>query len=133
MPTMLLYGFMALAILGAVGGIGYKVRESGKDSVRVEWAAANAKAQADAEADRKRQDDLRQAQDKEATRRLTNEKKRSGELMASLESHIRASGAAAQCAVPEQLRNDWNGANAGPQGVSPGTVPPRSPTTPPAR
>ncbi len=38
------YGLIILAILGMLGGIGYKIRESGKDSVRVEWAEANATA-----------------------------------------------------------------------------------------
>ena len=42
--NLLLYGVIALAILGTIGGIGYKVRESGKDAVRVEWAAANEQA-----------------------------------------------------------------------------------------
>lgn len=51
MPSLLLYGFLALAILGTLGGIGYKVRESGKDAVRVEWAASEAAA-------RKREADL---------------------------------------------------------------------------
>ena len=121
--NLLLYGFLALGILGALGGIGYKVREAGADSVRVEWAAANAAAQKKADDDRARQDALRQAQDKEATRRLANEKTRARTLMASLEAHIKASGAAAQCPVPDSLRDDWNRANAGPEGVSPGAVP----------
>lgn len=33
---------MALAILGTLGGIGYKIRESGKDAVRIEWKDAEA-------------------------------------------------------------------------------------------
>ena len=44
MPTLLLYGVVALAILGTLGTIGYKVRESGKDAIRLEWAAANEQA-----------------------------------------------------------------------------------------
>ena len=47
---LLAYGLIALAILGTLGGIGYKVRESGKDAIRIEWAEANAKARADEEA-----------------------------------------------------------------------------------
>ena len=43
--SILLYAVAAIAILGILSGIAYKIRESGKDSVRVEWAAANAKAQ----------------------------------------------------------------------------------------
>ncbi len=37
---LLSYGIIALAILGMLGGIGYKVRESGKDAVRLEWKEA---------------------------------------------------------------------------------------------
>ena len=122
--NLLLYGVIALAILGTLGGIGYKIREAGADSVRVEWAEANAAAQKQAEADRQRQDALRQAQDKEATRRLANEKKRSGVLMASLEAHIRVAGRSAQCPIPDSLRDDWNSSNAGPEGAGTGTVPP---------
>ena len=44
--SLIAYGLIALSILGMLGGIGYKVRESGKDAVRVEWAEANAMARA---------------------------------------------------------------------------------------
>ena len=44
--TLLLYAFAALAILGTLAGIAYKIRESGKDAVRVEWAEANRIARA---------------------------------------------------------------------------------------
>ncbi len=133
MPTLLLYGFLALAILGALGGIGYKVRESGKDSVRVEWAEANAAAQKKSEEERARQDALRQAQDREATRRLANEKRRASTLMVSLDAHIKAAGKSADCPMPVSLRDDWNSANAGPEGVSTGTVPPASRKPAPTR
>lgn len=33
---LIAYGLIALAILGALGGIGYKVRQAGADSVRAE-------------------------------------------------------------------------------------------------
>ena len=36
MPTLIVYGLIALAILGTLGGIGYKVRQAGADSVRAE-------------------------------------------------------------------------------------------------
>ena len=36
--NLLLYGVVALAILGTLAGIGYKVRQSGYDSCKVEWA-----------------------------------------------------------------------------------------------
>ena len=52
-------------MLSLLAGIGYKVRESGKDAIRIEWAAANeaarkreseasAKAASDLEAERKK-------------------------------------------------------------------------------
>jgi len=123
---------MALAILGTLGGIGWKVRSAGYDACKVEWQQANAAAQQKAEAERVRQEAARATQEKEAIRRLSNEKKRSGALMASLEAHIKAAGPAAQCPVPVGMLDAWNAANAGPQGVSPGTVPPasRPPTLP---
>ena len=43
---MILYAVLALAILGTLSGIAYKIRESGKDAVRVEWAEANRLARA---------------------------------------------------------------------------------------
>ena len=130
--NLLLYGVIALAILGTLGGIGYKVRQSGYDACKVEWAEASAAAQKEIEADRKRQDDLRQEQDKLASRRLADEKKRTQTLWTSLEAHIRVAGKYANCPIPDSLRDDWNRANAGPKGLSPGTVPTegRSPTTP---
>ncbi len=42
--SLIAYGLIALSIIGALGGIGYKVRESGKDVIRLEWAAANEEA-----------------------------------------------------------------------------------------
>ncbi len=131
--NLLLYGFLALAILGTIGGIGYKVREAGADSIRVEWSAANTAAQKKAEDERQRQDALRAEQDKQATRRLADEKKRSGALMVSLEAHIKASGSAAQCPMPVSLRDDWNRANAGPEGERTGTVPSAGGKPSPAR
>jgi hypothetical protein len=122
MGSLLVYGMVALAILGTLGGIGYKIRESGADAVRLEWSEANAKAKAEAEAERLRQDALREKQEKAYIGRLANEKKRSGELMASLEAHIKAAGPAAQCALPASLLDDWNTANRA-QGPGPGGVP----------
>ena len=49
--NLLLYGVIALAILGTVGGIVYKVREGGYDACKVEWAASD-------EAARKREAEL---------------------------------------------------------------------------
>ena len=40
------YLFGALAILGTLATIGYRIRESGKESVRLEWAEANRAARA---------------------------------------------------------------------------------------
>ena len=39
--SIILYGLIALAVLGTLSGIAYKIRESGKDAIRVEWAEAN--------------------------------------------------------------------------------------------
>lgn len=44
-----LYLIAGLAILAILSGIAYKIRESGKDVIRLEWAEAN-RAQRDAEA-----------------------------------------------------------------------------------
>lgn len=41
---LLAYGLVALAGLSTLSGIAWKIRESGKDAVRVEWSAANEKA-----------------------------------------------------------------------------------------
>ena len=41
--SIILYGLIALAVLGTLSGIAYKIRESGKESVRLEWAEANRK------------------------------------------------------------------------------------------
>ena len=49
--NLLLYGFVALAIIGSLAGIGYKVRQSGYDSCKVEWDASEQSA-------RKREADL---------------------------------------------------------------------------
>ena len=49
--NLLLYGVIALAILGTVGGIVYKVRQGGYDACKVEWAASD-------EAARKREAEL---------------------------------------------------------------------------
>ena len=121
---------VALAVLGTLGGIAYKLDhngyERGKGEVKQEWDAAVQKGVAAAEAERKRQEAARAAQDKEATRRLSDAQKRSRTLMVSLEAHIKASGAAAQCPVPASLRDAWNASHQAGEGVSPAAVPPAS-------
>ena len=129
---MIAYLLIGVAALAMVSGIGYAVRESGKDAIRTEWAAANAAAQQKAEADRQRQDALRAAQDKEATRRLADEKNRARTLLVSLDAHIRAARLPASCRLTDGLLADVNAAIGG-KGVSPGTVPSATGTTPPAR
>ena len=42
--SLIAYGLIALALIGALGGAAYKVRESGKDAIRLEWAQANEEA-----------------------------------------------------------------------------------------
>lgn len=78
---LIAYGLIALALIGALGGIGYKVRESGKDAIRVEWATANeatrkreaeasAKAAADLAAERKKRRVIVQTITKEVDREV---------------------------------------------------------------
>ena len=65
MPIAIVYGLIALAILGTLGTAAHKLKESGRDEVRLEWrtaeeaarkreAAAAAKAEADLAAERAR-------------------------------------------------------------------------------
>mgnify|MGYP003395897887 CR=1 FL=1 len=64
--NLILYGVIALAILGTLAGIGYKVRESGYDACKVAWAESDAAA-------RKREQD---ASDKAAKALLAERAKR---------------------------------------------------------
>ena len=41
--SIILYGIIALAILATLSGIAWKIRESGKDAIRIEWAEENRK------------------------------------------------------------------------------------------
>lgn len=130
---LIVYAVLALGILGTLAGIGYKIREAGADSVRVEWQQANAAAQKKADEDRARQEAARAAQDKEASRRLANARKSNQELMRSLEAHIKAAGPVADCRLTDGLLGAWNAANKAGQGERTGTVPPASKPTAPAR
>lgn len=49
--NFLLYGVLALSIIGTLAGVGYKIREAGYDACKVEWSEA-------AEAQRKREAEL---------------------------------------------------------------------------
>ena len=55
---LLAYGLIALSIIGILSGIGYQIRESGKEAVRLEWAEANKLA--------------REAEEKKANQAATN-------------------------------------------------------------
>ena len=46
--ALIAYGVIALVGLVALSGIAWKIRESGKDAIRVEWAEADRKAEAEA-------------------------------------------------------------------------------------
>ena len=130
MIQVIVIGLIVVAIMGGVSyGVG-KVKDAGRDEVRAEWAAANAKAKDAADADRKRQEAARSAQDVAATRRLADAQKRSRTLMVSLEAHIRAAGLNRDCRIPDSLLNDANDAITGGQGKRPGAVPskPAAPT-----
>lgn len=43
--SLIVYAVLALAVLGALSGIAWKIRESGKDVIRLEWAEANRRAE----------------------------------------------------------------------------------------
>ena len=131
--NLILYAVLALAVMGMIGTGVYKVKQWGAEEVRTEWAAANKKAAEDAETERKRQDSIRAAQDKEATRRLADARKSNAALLTSLDAHIRAAKLPAGCKLDDRLLGDVNAALAGAEGVSPGTVPSKPGTTPPAR
>lgn len=130
---MIAYLLAGVAILAMVSGLAYKTYEAGADKVRTEWAEATLKAKSEAEAERARQEAVRTTQDREATRRLADARKRNQQLLSSLEAHIRASGTALDCPMPAGVFDAWNRANAGPQGLSTGTVHDPSRTTSPAR
>lgn len=56
--SILFYAILGLAILMTLSGIAYKIRESGKDAIRVEWAAANAAEEARKAEEKKQRDTL---------------------------------------------------------------------------
>lgn len=134
---MIAYLIAGAVALAALGGLYWKVDhngyERGSAEIKGQWDAANVAAQQKADADRARQEALRQAQDEEASRRLANEKKRATALWISLEAHIKAAGSAAQCPMPDGLRDAWNRANAGPEGERPRAVPAAGRAAPTAR
>lgn len=53
--NLLLYGLLALAIIGALGGIGYKVRQAGYDAAKLECAQAMRELEEAAKAQRERE------------------------------------------------------------------------------
>src|SRR3990167_1840338 len=59
--TLIVYAVLALAILGALGGIYVAGRNAGKDSKQGEWDAANVAAQQKADADRRAREDAARA------------------------------------------------------------------------
>lgn len=130
---LLAYGIIALAVMGMVGTGVYKVKQWGGNEVRAEWQEANDKAKEAAEAERARLDALREQQDKQATKRLADEKKRTAAVWTSLEAHIKAAGLRSDCRITPELLGDANAAIAGPQGVGPSTVPSKPGTPTPAR
>jgi hypothetical protein len=103
-----LWGVLALALMGGIGYGVSKIKDWGREEVRAEVAERDKKAQEAADAERKRQDALRQKEDKQATKRLQDAQKRAKALQSSLEAQIRAAGAAAQCPVPDGMRDAWN-------------------------
>jgi len=122
---LIIYAVLFLAVAGVIGA-GYKsVKDSGREEIRLEWAESNAAAQQAAEVERKRQDAIREMQDKEATKRLADAKKRSQALLTSLEAHIKVAGLRPDCRLTPELLGDANSALQGGQGVGPGAMPPK--------
>lgn len=119
---ILAYGILAMALMGMIGTGVYKVKEWGADEVRQEWQQATLKAKSEAEAERARQDAVRQQQDQQVTKRLADARKRSQTLMASLEGHIKAARLSPDCRITPELLLDANAALAGGEGQRPRTV-----------
>ena len=109
--TILVYALAGLAILAALSAIAYKVRQSGFDACRVEWDAANAAASAQAEADRKRQDELSRAQATRLEAALQKQRTVNRELLGVVENHIKAARIPPECRLSDDLVRDWNRAN----------------------
>ena len=130
---LIAYGLIALALIGALGGLGYKIRESGKDAARIEWAQDVAARKAEAEAERARQDALRATQDKQATRILADARKSNAALLQSLDAHIRVARLPADCKLTPELFADVNRALAGSESAGPGAVPSKPGAATPTR
>ena len=134
---LLAYGLIALAVIGSLAGLYGTVHHSGVNEGRAEitaqWEKQAKKNREIVLADRKRQEGVRQQQDEKQSRRLADEKKRTGVLMASVEAHIKAKGAFANCRLSDGLLGDANNALAGGQGERPGAVPSASKPTAPTR
>ena len=129
--NLLVYAGIFLVVSAVIGTAYTKIKDAGRDEIRAEWAEANAAAQKKADEDRKAVEALREAQDKETSRRLANARKRNQELLGSLEAHIKADKSAA-CPVSDGLRDLWNRANNPGEGVGSSTVPPTGRTPAPS-
>lgn len=121
-----------LAVLGAIGTGVYKVKQWGYGEAKAECVAEDEKRAAAAEAERKRQDALREAQDKQATKRLADARKSNQALLTSLDAHIRVAKLRADCRIPPELQSDANNALSGGKGFGPDPVPgkPKPPAAP---
>ena len=134
--NLLLYGIVALAILGTLSGIAYKVRESGYEACKVEWQAANAEATAAAELERKRQESVSRDQARTLEAKLAKQRRLNSDLANVVNQHIsRIPPPPAGCPVPAltpELLDDANRALAGPEGPTPGSLPDAGGTAAPA-
>lgn len=77
--SILLYGILAVAILAILSGLAYKIRESGKDAIRLEWADAN------------RKEEERKKREADARNELTHQREaQNATAYASLDTRYRA-------------------------------------------
>ena len=121
--SLLMYGVIALAVIGSLSGLYYKVNHDGYErgiaAARQECQVEADKAKAIADADRKRQEAARDAQAKDQSRRLADAQKRTQALQSRLEANIAAAGDSVKCSLTPSLFDDWNAANRGPTPESP--------------
>ena len=104
------YLVLALVFVAALAGAGYKGYQFGGNEVRVEWDAANVKAQAAQDADRKeRESTARQSatrlQARIATAEIVNR-----QIKGDLDRELAKQPFAADCVIPDSLRLTINNA-----------------------
>lgn len=126
------YGLLALALVSALGGIAYKVRESGYDSCKVEWSASDAAASEKVEAERQRQEQISRDAAKGYEVKISKQARVINEMRPVLDAHIRAAKFPRSCVLTPSLFDDINKALLGAESPAPGSLPKsgRTPDTP---